>query len=227
MYIYTNMSLIHINKIRNLISKLKCLPCLRDQFKDSLPGPTSPRFTEAHGHCSFKGGTSGTSLMAPICGSDVGSQLPAPASLHEAWGKGFRYTRVAMYAHSFETWKRWVWAQQFPQRTRGRLGRRVWQEGGDLLKKKKKKQTQGGGWMAQSVKHLTSAQVVLLRFVILEVREFEPPSPTSGSVLTSVEPASDALSPSLCPSPTHTHAHNIKKKASTDTKNIFTYKLTL
>ena len=45
--------------------------------------------------------------------------------------------------------------------------------------------------MAQSVKPLTSAQVMILRFVGL--------SPVSGSVLTarSLEPASDSVSPSL------------------------------
>ena len=45
--------------------------------------------------------------------------------------------------------------------------------------------------MAQLVKHLTLAQVMISQFVCL--------SPTSGSVLTaqSLEPASDSLSPSL------------------------------
>ena len=45
--------------------------------------------------------------------------------------------------------------------------------------------------MAQSVGHLTSAQVMILRFM--------DSSRTSGSVLTaqSVEPASDSVSPSL------------------------------
>ena len=48
--------------------------------------------------------------------------------------------------------------------------------------------------MAQSVKRQTSAQVMTLWFVSL--------SPTLGSVLTacSLEPASDSVSPSLCPS---------------------------
>ena len=53
-----------------------------------------------------------------------------------------------------------------------------------------------GAWMAQAVKQLTSAQVVISRFVGL--------SPTSGSVLTaqSLELASDSGSPSLsAPSP--------------------------
>ena len=49
--------------------------------------------------------------------------------------------------------------------------------------------------MAQSVKHLTSAQVMISQFVSL--------SPTSGSVLTaqSLEPASDSVSPSLSAPP--------------------------
>ena len=49
----------------------------------------------------------------------------------------------------------------------------------------------GGAWVAQWVKHLTSAQVMISRFVSL--------SPTSGSVLTaqSLEPASASVSPSL------------------------------
>ena len=52
-----------------------------------------------------------------------------------------------------------------------------------------------GAWMVQSVKRLTSAQVVISWFVGL--------SPTSGSVLTpqSLESASDSLSPSLSAPP--------------------------
>ena len=48
-----------------------------------------------------------------------------------------------------------------------------------------------GTWVAQSVKHLTSAQVMMSQFVIS--------SPTPGSVLTaqSLEPVSDPVSPSL------------------------------
>ena len=47
-------------------------------------------------------------------------------------------------------------------------------------------------WVAQSVKHLTSAQVMISQFV--------SSSPTSGSVLTaqSLEPASDSVSPLFC-----------------------------
>ena len=49
--------------------------------------------------------------------------------------------------------------------------------------------------MAQSVKHLTSAQVTISRFV--------GSSPPSGSALTaqSLEPASDSVSPSLSAPP--------------------------
>ena len=56
----------------------------------------------------------------------------------------------------------------------------------------------GGAWVAQSVKHPTSAQVKTSRFVSL--------SPASGSVLTawSLQPASDSVSPSLCSSSTRT-----------------------
>ena len=52
----------------------------------------------------------------------------------------------------------------------------------------------GGTWVAQSVKCLTSAQVMISRLV--------GSSPTSGSVLTawSLDPASDSVSP-LCSSP--------------------------
>ena len=48
-----------------------------------------------------------------------------------------------------------------------------------------------GTWVAQSVKHVTQAQVM--------VSQFMDSSPTSGSVLTSqsLEPASDSMSPSL------------------------------
>ena len=53
--------------------------------------------------------------------------------------------------------------------------------------------TSWDGWVAQSVKHLTSDQVMISQFTGL--------SPALGSVLTaqSQEPASDSVSPSLCP----------------------------
>ena len=52
-----------------------------------------------------------------------------------------------------------------------------------------------GTWVAQSVKCLTLAQVMILQFVSL--------SPASGSVLTaqSLEPASDSVSPPPSASP--------------------------
>ena len=54
-----------------------------------------------------------------------------------------------------------------------------------------------GTLVTQSVKHLTSAQVTISQYV--------GSSPASGSMLTarSPEPASDSVSPSLRPSPTH------------------------
>ena len=55
-----------------------------------------------------------------------------------------------------------------------------------------------GTWVAQSVKRLTSAQVMISQFRGL--------SPTLGSVLTaqSLDPASDSVSPSLSAPPTFT-----------------------
>ena len=56
------------------------------------------------------------------------------------------------------------------------------------------KTTVRGAWVAQLVKHPTSAQVMISRFV--------SSSPAPGSVLTaqSLEHASDSFSFSLCPS---------------------------
>ena len=53
----------------------------------------------------------------------------------------------------------------------------------------------GGAWVAQSVEHPTSAQVMISWLVSL--------SPTSGSVLTarSLEPDLDSVSPSLSAAP--------------------------
>ena len=53
----------------------------------------------------------------------------------------------------------------------------------------------GGAWVAQSVKHLTLAQVMILQFLSLR--------PVLGSVLTaqSLEPASDSVFPSLSAPP--------------------------
>ena len=65
----------------------------------------------------------------------------------------------------------------------------------DAKKFSDKSSTSRGAWVAQSVKRLTSAQVMISRFVSL--------SPVSGSVLTaqSPEPASDSVSPSLSAPP--------------------------
>ena len=65
-------------------------------------------------------------------------------------------------------------------------------------KKKKKRCISGGAWVAQSVKHLTLAQVMISQFM--------GSSPASGSVLTarSVEPESDSVSPSLSAPPSLT-----------------------
>ena len=61
-------------------------------------------------------------------------------------------------------------------------------------------------WVAQSVKHLTLAQVRISRFV--------GSSPTSGSVRTaqSLEPASDSVSPPLYPSPAHGLSLSVSQK---------------
>ena len=65
------------------------------------------------------------------------------------------------------------------------------------LEQKAKESKEGGAWVAQSVRHLTSAQVMISQLV--------GSSPMSGSMLTasSLEPASDSVSPSLslCPPP--------------------------
>ena len=61
-------------------------------------------------------------------------------------------------------------------------------------------------WVAQSVKHPTSAQVTISQFVSL--------SPTSGSVLTaqSLEPASDSVSLSLSAPPPPVLSPSLKNK---------------
>ena len=61
--------------------------------------------------------------------------------------------------------------------------------------RKKKSWYSWVAWVAQLVERPTSAQVMISRFVSL--------SPASGSVVTaqSLEPASDSVSPSICPSP--------------------------
>ena len=62
----------------------------------------------------------------------------------------------------------------------------------DFINIKKK---EGGAWVAQAVERLTSAQVMISRFLGL--------SPVLGSVLIaqSLEPASDSVSPSLSAPP--------------------------
>ena len=52
-----------------------------------------------------------------------------------------------------------------------------------------------GAWVAQLVKHPTSAQVVISRFASLS------PASVSGLTAQSLEPASDFVSPSLSASP--------------------------
>ena len=62
-----------------------------------------------------------------------------------------------------------------------------------------------GAQVAQSVKHLTSAQIMISRFVSL--------SPVLSSVLTaqSLEPALDSVSPSLCAPPLLALSHSLSQ----------------
>ena len=68
-----------------------------------------------------------------------------------------------------------------------------------------RKVTFRGAWVAQLVKRLTSAQVMISPFV--------SSSPASGSVLTaqSLEPVSDSVSPSLSDPPS-VHALSLSQK---------------
>ena len=71
----------------------------------------------------------------------------------------------------------------------------------------------GGAWVAQSVKHPTSTQVMISRFV--------GSRPPSGSVLTarSLEPASDSVSSlSLCSSPASARALSLSLSLSLSLK---------
>ena len=70
---------------------------------------------------------------------------------------------------------------------------------------KKTKQNNRGSWVAQWVRHPTSAQVMISTFVSL--------SPALGSVLTaqSLEPASDSVSPSLSAPPSLTPSFSLSK----------------
>ena len=63
-----------------------------------------------------------------------------------------------------------------------------------------------GTWVVQAVERLTSAQVMISRFMVL--------SPASGSVLTarSLEPASDSVSPSLSAPPLLSLSLSLKNK---------------
>ena len=74
--------------------------------------------------------------------------------------------------------------------------------------------TSGGTWVARSVEHPTSAQVTSLWFIGL--------SPASGAVLTALtlEPASDAVSPSLslCSSPVTALSLKINKNVKLKNK---------
>ena len=65
------------------------------------------------------------------------------------------------------------------------------------LEQKAKESKEGGAWVAQSVRHLTSAQVMISQSVSSSL--------ASGSVLTAqnLEPALDSVFPSLCSSPAH------------------------
>ena len=71
-----------------------------------------------------------------------------------------------------------------------------------------------GAWVAQSVKQLTSAQVIISWLV--------SSSCVSGSVLTaqSLESAPDSVSPSLCPSPIHTLSLSLSVKSKYTLKTI-------
>ena len=71
-------------------------------------------------------------------------------------------------------------------------------------KQTNKRHPHRGAWVAQFVKHLTLAQVI---------SQFMSSSPASGSVLKaqSLEPASDFVSLSLCPSFTCTLSHSLSK----------------
>ena len=62
-----------------------------------------------------------------------------------------------------------------------------------------------GAWVAQLVKRPTSAQVMISQSV--------SSSPALGSVLTaqSLEPVSDSVSPSLCPSPVYALSLSVSK----------------
>ena len=74
-----------------------------------------------------------------------------------------------------------------------------------IIQSKSKVRKCRGTWVAQSVKRPTLAQVMISQLV--------SSNPMLGSVLTawSLEPASDSVSPSLCPSPTCTLSLSFSK----------------
>ena len=71
-----------------------------------------------------------------------------------------------------------------------------------------------GAWVAQSVEHPTSAQVMISQSM--------SSSPASGSVLTaqSMEPALDSVSLSLYPSPAHALSLSVSKINKNILKNF-------
>lgn len=90
---------------------------------------TSPRLTKVHTY----GQLYRRDFQSFIDWLWLMMQMPVTSSRPPSWCK---YTCIATWACSLKTWKICAWSQQFPQRTRDRLGRRVWQEGGDLWKSK-------------------------------------------------------------------------------------------
>ncbi len=62
-----------------------------------------------------------------------------------------------------------------------------------------------GAWVAQSVERPTSAQVTISRSVS------SSPASGSGLMAQSLEPASDSVSLSLCPSPVHALSLSVPK----------------
>ena len=69
-----------------------------------------------------------------------------------------------------------------------------------------KKERKREAWVAQSIKRPTSAQVVISRFVS------SIPASGSGLIAQSLEPASDSVSPSVCPSAACTLSLTLSQK---------------
>ena len=72
--------------------------------------------------------------------------------------------------------------------------------------------------MAQSVERPASAQVTISRFVSLS------PASGSGLMAQSLEPASDSVSPSLCPSPAGTLSLSVSIKKKGQNTGVLTLK---